>query len=166
MNKKETATATLEREEDEVVFEEGFTPISNITIMKKNSRYVAVANKNLQINELVEKCSFMITPYKPNEPDPRAKFLANSLPVFPCSCDNCKVMGPSIAIPSGNLLLIQFSKNPNLDIKFDTDNGIIECRANIKLRKGDEIFINYSSLYPQSELEQEALFKENFNAHV
>jgi hypothetical protein len=160
-------TATTTREEDSPVFEEGFTPVSTMVIMKKNDRYVAVASKNIKINELVEKCSFMITPYKPNEPDQRTKSLANILPVYPCSCDTCKILGPNIVVPSGNIMFVQFSKTPNLDIKFNTDIGIIECRAISRIHKGDELFINYTELYPKNELDQEAVFKESFhNANV
>ena len=152
--------AVSEREEDEPVFEEGFTPVSNVTVMKKNGRYVGVAEKNIKAGELIEKCGFAVAPYKSNEPDQRAKILANILPVLPCTCDTCKIIGPSLVIPSGNLIFMQHSQKPNLDIQFDTTNAVIELRAVNNLRKKDELFVNYAGLYPQSELEQEAMFKD------
>mgnify|MGYP003670415073 FL=1 len=157
----------LEREEDEPVIEEGFTPLSQLTVMKKNGRYIAVANKNIKQGELVEKCGFVVAPYKSNEPDQRAKQLANILPVLPCACDSCKIVGPSLVIPSGNMIFIQFSQKPNVDIEFNTQNATIELRSNARIHKGDELFINYASLYPQTELAQESMFKEDpFNANV
>jgi len=152
--------AVSEREEDEPVFEEGFTPVSHIIVMKKNGRYVGVAEKNIKAGELIEKCGFAVAPYKSNEPDQRAKILANILPVLPCTCDTCKIIGPSLVIPSGNLIFMQHSQKPNLDIQFDTTNAVIELRAVNNLRKKDELFVNYAGLYPQSELEQEAMFKD------
>jgi len=157
----------LEREEDEPVIEEGFTPVSNIVVMKKNGRYIAVASKNIKEGELLEKCGFIVAPYKSNEPDQRAKQLANILPVLPCSCDTCKIVGPSLVIPSGNMIFIQFSQEPNLDIKFNNQNATIELRSKRRILKGDELFVNYASLYPQNELAQESMFKEDpFNANV
>tara|TARA_R110001599_G_scaffold135439_1_gene313716 strand:- start:95 stop:601 length:507 start_codon:yes stop_codon:yes gene_type:complete len=162
-----TEQSMLEREEDEPVIEEGFTPVSNVTVMKKNGRYIAVAVKNIKPNELIEKTGFVVAPYKSNEPDQRSKQLANILPVLPCSCSTCKIVGPSLVIPSGNLIFMQFSQKPNTDIKFDTNNATIEIRSNERIHKGDEIFVNYASLYPQSELQQESMFTEEpFNANV
>ena len=153
-------TANLEREEDNPVFEEGFTPVTNITVVKKNGRYVAVATRKIRQGELVEKSGFVGLPYRSNEPDQRAKILANFLPVIPCSCDTCKIMGPNLAIPTGNVIFIQFSQQPNLDIEFDTQTAIIEIRAISPLDKGDELFIDFAKLYPKSELEQESMYKE------
>lgn len=153
-------TANLEREEDSPVFEEGFTPVTNITVVKKNGRYVAVATRKIRQGELVEKSGFVGLPYRSNEPDQRAKILANFLPVIPCACDTCKIMGPNLAIPTGNIIFIQFSQQPNLDIEFDTQTAIIEIRAISPLDKGDELFVDFAKLYPKSELEQESLYKE------
>ena len=153
-------TANLEREEDSPVFEEGFTPVTNSTVVKKNGRYVAIATRKLRAGELVEKSGFVGLPYRSNEPDQRAKILANFLPVIPCSCDTCKIMGPNLAIPTGNIIFIQFSQQPNLDIEFDTQTAIIEIRAISSIEKGDELFIDFSKLYPKSELDQESLYKE------
>ena len=156
----------IAREEDEPVFEEGFTPISYVTVVKKNGRYVGVASKNLRMNELVEKSGFVVSPYKSNEPDQRAKLLSNILPVLPCSCDTCKIVGPSIVIPSGNLVFVQFNMNPNLKIEFDTTNANIELRALTPIMKGDELFVNFANLYPQTELEQESMFKTEAIDHA
>jgi len=152
--------ANLEREEDSPVFEEGFTPVTNSTVVKKNGRYVAIATRKMRSGELVEKSGFVGLPYRSNEPDQRVKILANFLPVLPCACDTCKIMGPNLAIPTGNVIFIQFSQQPNLDIEFDTQTAILEIRAISPIEKGDELFINFAKLYPKSELEQESLYKE------
>jgi|TARA_X000001382_G_scaffold59233_1_gene40774 hypothetical protein len=153
------AEETANRYEDEPIFEEGFTPVSHVTVVKKNQRYVAVASKNLKPNELIEKCGFAPTPYKTNEPDQRAKLLANFLPVAPCSCQQCLTMGPTIIIPTGNMIFYQFSTKANTEIQFDGENGTITLRASYGMKKGDELFIDYSSLYPQATAEQEALYR-------
>lgn len=159
---------TTPREEDAPVFEEGFTPLSQMTVLKKNGRYVAVAKKNIKPGELIEKCGFVVLPYKSNEPDSRSKLLANFLPVLPCSCDACKIVGPSLVVPSGNLIFVQYHNTPNTEIKFDTSNAIIELRAATAIHKEDELFINYAGLYPKTELEQEEMFKvtDEFNAQL
>ena len=151
---------TNPREEQEVVFDEGFNPISMVTIVKKNDRYVGVAATDLKINDIVEKAGFMLTPYRTNEPDKRAKLIASIMPVYPCSCDQCKVMGPNIIIPSGNLLFIQFSKRPNLHIEFDSKNALIYVRAISHIKAGDELFVDYTNLYPKDEVAQENMFME------
>ena len=153
------AEQTASRYEDEPIFEEGFTPVSHVTIVKKNQRYVGVASKNIKPGELIEKCGFAPTPYKTNEPDPRAKALANFLPVAPCSCQQCLTMGPTIIIPTGNMIFYQFSTKPNTEIQFDGENGTISIRSTVAMKKGDELFIDYSSLYPQAMPDQEALYR-------
>jgi len=163
MTKTETAPNTEERVEQEPVFEEGFTPVSNVTIMKKNGRYVGVSTKNIRMDELVEKAGFAPIPYKTNEPDQRVRQLASFLPVIPCSCDQCKVMGPTIAVPTGNVIFIQFSRQPNVDIKINQEQGIIEIRAISPIKKGDELFVDYTPLYTQDALEGEKMF-ENPNS--
>jgi len=148
------------REEQEVVFDAGFNPISMVTIVKKNERYVGVADRDIKINDIVEKAGFVMTPYRTNEPDKRAKLIASIMPVFPCACETCKVMGPNIIIPSGNLLFIQFSKKPNLMIEFDQKNALIFVRAISNMKAGDELFVDYTNLYPQDEVKQENMFME------
>ena len=146
------------REEDAPIIEEGFTPVSHVTIMKKNQRYVGVLSKNVREGEIIEKCGFAPTPYKTREPDQRARMLAGFLPVMPCSCDSCKAMGPTIIVPTGNMIFFQFSTKPNVEIQFDGENGIITLRAIQRMKKGDELFIDYTSLYPESALQQESMF--------
>jgi hypothetical protein len=155
------------RQEQEVVFDEGFNPISMVTIVKKNQRYVGVAARDLNINDIAEKAGFMITPYRTNEPDKRAKLIASIMPVYPCSCNECKSMGPNIVIPSGNMLFIQFSKRPNLHVEFDSKNALIYLRAITQIKAGDELFVDYTNLYPQDEVSQEDMFMEPpINANV
>jgi hypothetical protein len=155
------------RQEQEVVFDEGFNPISMVTIVKKNGRYVGVAARDLNINDIAEKAGFMITPYRTNEPDKRAKLIASIMPVYPCSCNECKSMGPNIVIPSGNMLFIQFSKRPNLHVEFDSKNALIYLRAITQIKAGDELFVDYTNLYPQDEVSQEDMFMEPpINANV
>ena len=159
----QTTPATPEeitgREEDTPIIEEGFTPISHVTVMKKNRRYVGVLSKNIREGEIVEKCGFAPTPYKTKEPDERARMLAGFLPVMPCSCESCKVMGPTIIIPTGNMIFFQFSTKPNLEIQFDGENGIMTLRSTQRMRKGDELFIDYTSLYPENPMDQESMFE-------
>tara|TARA_R110001583_G_scaffold2828_11_gene19656 strand:- start:6867 stop:7418 length:552 start_codon:yes stop_codon:yes gene_type:complete len=155
---KTPAEEIASREEDTPVFEEGFTPVSHVTVLKKNQRYVGVASKKIQPNEIIEKCGFAPTPYKTHEPDQRARSLAGFLPVMPCSCDTCKILGPTIIIPTGNMIFFQFSTKPNTKIEFDGDNGTITVRSLVNMKKGDELFIDYTSLYPQNEVEQEEMF--------
>lgn len=156
--------ANIEREESEPVFEEGFTPVTNIAVVKKNGRYIGVATRKLRVGELVEKSGFVGLPYRSNEPDTRAKVLANFLPVIPCACDTCKIMGPNLAIPTGNVIFIQFSRQPNLDITFDTTSATIEIRSISQIEKGDELFIDFAKLYPDTELDQESVYNEAMNA--
>ena len=159
MTKTKTAAEELtNREEDEPIFEEGFTPVSHVTIVRKNQRYVGVVSKNVKENELIEKCGFTPTPYKTKEPDQRARMLASFLPVMPCSCQSCQTMGPTIIVPTGNMIFFQFSTKSNTDIQFDGENGIISIRAKHPMKKGDELFIDYTSLYPQEPLEQESMY--------
>ena len=153
-------SSVMPREEEEVVMEEGFEPFSLIDILRKNGRYVAVAKKNISAGELIEKSTFVVSPYRANEPDRRATVLANVFPVFPCSCDTCKVMGPSIIIPSGNMMLIQHSRKPNIKISFDGGKAMIRLFAENSLTKGDELFIDYTDLYAQDEVSQEAHFDD------
>ena len=153
-------TETNPRQEQEVVFDEGFNPISMVTIVKKNGRYVAVASTDLKINDIAEKAGFVLTPYRTNEPDKRAKLIASIMPVYPCSCEQCKIMGPNIVIPSGNILFIQFSKKPNLHVEFDSNNALIYARAITQIKAGDELFVDYTHLYPQDEVAQENMFME------
>ena len=155
---KTPAEELTNREEATPVFEEGFTPVSHVTVVKKNQRYVGVASKKIQPNEIIEKCGFAPTPYKTHEPDQRARQLAGFLPVMPCACEACKIMGPTIIIPTGNMIFFQFSTQPNTKIEFDGENGIMTLRSLINMKKGDEIFVDYTSLYPQHELEQESMF--------
>ena len=152
------AEKTASRYEDEPIFEEGFTPVSHVSIVKKNGRYVGLASKKIQPNEIIEKCGFAPTPYKTHEPDQRARSLAGFLPVMPCSCDQCKILGPTIVIPTGNMIFFQFSTKPNTKIEFDGENGTITVRSLLQMKKGDELFIDYSSLYPKNEVEQEEMF--------
>jgi|TARA_X000001382_G_scaffold27598_1_gene17713 hypothetical protein len=159
MTKTKTAAEELtNREESAPVFEEGFTPVSHVIVVKKNQRYVAVVSKNIAGNELIEKCGFAPTPYKTKEPDQRAQMLASFLPVMPCSCQSCQHMGPTIIVPTGNMIFFQFSTKSNTKIEFDGENGIISIRATHPMKKGDELFIDYTSLYPQGPLEQESMF--------
>ena len=157
-NTKTAAEELTNREEDSPVFEEGFTPVSHVIIVKKNQRYIGVASKNFAENELIEKCGFAPTPYKTKEPDQRAQMMASFLPVMPCSCQSCQVMGPTIIVPTGNMIFFQFSTKSNTKIEFDGENGIISIRATHPMKKGDELFIDYTSLYPQGPLEQESMF--------
>ena len=54
MTKTKTAAEELtNREEATPVFEEGFTPVSHVTVVKKNQRYVGVASKKIQPNEIM-----------------------------------------------------------------------------------------------------------------
>tara|TARA_R110000796_G_scaffold150143_1_gene266916 strand:- start:7922 stop:8434 length:513 start_codon:yes stop_codon:yes gene_type:complete len=158
-----TQTAPTEEikneEEAAPVFEEGFTPVSHVTVMKRNGRYVGVVSKNIRMDELVEKCGFVPIPYKTNEPDQRVKQLAGFLPVVPCSCDQCKIMGPTIAVPTGNMIYMQFSRQPNLSIKLTQENGTIEMRATTPLKKGDELYMDFTPLYATEPLEQEAMYE-------
>ena len=158
-------SSVMSREEDEVVMEEGFEPFSLINIMKKNGRYVAVAKEKISAGELIEKSTFIVSPYRANEPDRRATVLANVFPVFPCACDTCKVMGPSIIIPSGNMMLIQHSRKPNIKISFDGGQAMIRLFAENSLAKGDELFMNYTDLYAQDEVSQESHFDDAPSMH-
>jgi len=158
----DSTQATLEREQDVPVIEPGFTPVSNVTVMKKNGRYVAVATRKLKVGELVEMGGFVALPYRSNEPDQRAKMLANFLPVVPCTCETCKIMGPNIAVPTGNLIYCQFSSNANLDITFDNASATYEVRAISMIEKMDEMFVDFAKLYPKTETDQEAMFKQQF----
>ena len=151
---------TNPRQEDEIIFDEGFNPITMVTVVKKNNRYVGVATNDLKINDIVEKAGFIMTPYRTQEPDKRAKLIASVMPVYPCSCDQCKVMGPNIVIPSGNILFIQFSKRPNVHMEFDSQNALIYVKAISHISAGDELFVDYSDLYPQDEVSQENMFME------
>ena len=160
----DSVQATLEREEDVPVIEPGFTPISNITVVKKNGRYVGVATRRIKVGELVEKGGFVALPYRSNEPDQRAKMLANFLPVVPCSCETCKVMGPNLAVPTGNMIYCQFSQNANLDISFDNSTATFEIRSIAPIDKGDELFIDFAKLYPKNEIDQEQMFMQQFGA--
>ena len=76
-------SSVMPREEDKVVMEEGFEPFSLINIMKKNGRYIAVAKEKISAGGLIEKSTFVVSPYRTNEPDRRATVLANVFPVFP-----------------------------------------------------------------------------------
>tara|TARA_R110000765_G_scaffold256121_1_gene356689 strand:- start:158 stop:427 length:270 start_codon:yes stop_codon:yes gene_type:complete len=67
-------------------------------------------------------------------------------------------MGPTIIIPTGNMIFFQFSTKANTKIEFDGENGVITVRSLINMEKGDELFIDYTSLYPKNELEQESMF--------
>tara|TARA_B100001059_G_C17324138_1_gene328070 strand:+ start:36 stop:311 length:276 start_codon:yes stop_codon:yes gene_type:complete len=67
-------------------------------------------------------------------------------------------MGPTIIVPTGNMIFFQFSTKSNTKIEFDGENGIISIRATHPMKKGDELFIDYTSLYPQGPLEQESMF--------
>ena len=159
MTKTQTAAEELtNRKEDEPIFEEGFTPVSHVIVVKKNQRYVAVTSKNIKENELIEKCGFAPTPYKTKEPDQRARMMASFLPVMPCSCQSCQVMGPTLIVPTGNMIFFQFSTRSNTDIEFDGEKGIIYIRAKHAMKKGDELFIDYTTLYPKEPLEQESMF--------
>tara|TARA_R100000315_G_C5233492_1_gene144568 strand:+ start:248 stop:772 length:525 start_codon:yes stop_codon:yes gene_type:complete len=158
-----TAPNAEERVEEEPVYEEGFTPVSHVTVIKKNQRYVGVATKNLKMDELVEKGGYAPIPYKTNEPDRRVKALAGFLPVIPCTCDQCKIMGPTLAIPTGNVIFVQFSRQPNINIKLNQEQGTFEMRAVTPIKKGDELYVDYSALYTQDILEGEALY-ENPNS--
>lgn len=158
----DTVPATLEKEEDVPVIETGFIPVTNVMVMKKNGRYIAVANRDIAAGELVEVGGFVALPYRSNEPDQRAKMLANFLPVVPCACDTCKIMGPNLAVPTGNLIYCQFSQNANLDITFDNATATYQVRAITPIIKNDEMFVDFSKLYPKSELDQEALFRQQF----
>jgi len=160
----DSVQATLEREEDVPVIEPGFTPISNITVVKKNGRYVGVATRRIKVGELVEKGGFVALPYRSNEPDQRAKMLANFLPVVPCSCETCKVMGPNLAVPTGNMIYCQFSQNANLDISFDNSTATFEIRSIAPIDKGDELFIDFAKLYAKNEIDQEQMFMQQFGA--
>tara|TARA_Y100001972_G_C7604559_1_gene302980 strand:+ start:255 stop:866 length:612 start_codon:yes stop_codon:yes gene_type:complete len=150
----------IEREDASPVMEPAFDPFSLLTVMKKNSRYVAVINTNVAAGQLIEKSTFVITPYRVNEPDRRASVLANNFPALPCACDTCKIMGPSIVVPSGNMMLIQHSRKSNIKILFDSTNAMINLYASSDLKKGDELFINYMDLYPEDELSQEDHFSD------
>ena len=152
--------SAIPRKDDEVVMEEGFEPLSLIHTMKKNGRHIAVSTRKIRAGELIERSTFMISPYRANEPDRRSAVLANIFPVFPCACETCKVMGPSIIIPSGNMMLIQHSRKPNIEIKFDSDEGMIRLFSVNELEKDDELFINYLDLYPKNELHQESHFTD------
>ena len=72
-------------------------------------------------------------------------------------------MGPTLAIPTGNLILIQFSRQPNVSIKINQEQGTIEVRALSPIKKGDELFIDYTPLYSQDTLEGEKMY-ENPNS--
>ena len=67
-------------------------------------------------------------------------------------------MGPTLIVPTGNMIVIQFSTMSNTDIEFDGENGIIYIRAKHAMKKGDELFIDYTTLYPKEPLEQESMF--------
>tara|TARA_R110001599_G_C11951806_1_gene631866 strand:- start:292 stop:561 length:270 start_codon:yes stop_codon:yes gene_type:complete len=67
-------------------------------------------------------------------------------------------MGPTIIIPTGNMIFFQFSTQPNTKIEFDGENGIITLRSLTNMKKGDEVFLDYTSLYPKNELQQESMF--------
>ena len=71
-------------------------------------------------------------------------------------------MGPNIAVPTGNLIYCQFSSNANLDITFDNASATYEVRAISMIEKMDEMFVDFAKLYPKTEMDQEAMFKQQF----